>query len=167
MGRTLLSLCGDLVIFIGFLILTTVYPLWNDITGRKGKHTKSSYVFATGRVSMVPMMFSIARGCLSVRSLLGKKNMNIGLIIWLCSIWHVRSCTIQSEIQPSCRRTINTKHHRFDSWFNLRAIHCCIQSNVDMWKIKMYFCLFSLFVGSAFVRTNYERTEEFDTGKYS
>lgn len=74
MGRTLLSLSSDSVIFIGFLIITTIYPLWNDIAGRKGKHTKSSYVFATGRVSMVPMMFSIARGCLSVRTLLGKKK---------------------------------------------------------------------------------------------
>lgn len=74
MSRTLLSLCGDLVVFIGFLAITTIYPLWNDITGRKGEHTKASYIFATGRVSMVPMMFSIARGCLSVRTLLGKKN---------------------------------------------------------------------------------------------
>lgn len=74
MSRTLLSLCGNLVVFIGFLAITTIYPLWNDITGRKGEHTKASYIFATGRVSMVPMMFSIARGCLSVRTLLGKKN---------------------------------------------------------------------------------------------
>lgn len=72
MGRTLLSLSSDLLVFIGFLVITTVYPLWNDITGRKGKHTKASYIFATGRVSMVPMMFSIARGVLSVRALLGK-----------------------------------------------------------------------------------------------
>lgn len=73
MNRTLLSLSGDSIVFVGFLAITTIYPLWNDISGRKGKHTKATYIFATGRVSMVPMMFSIARGTLSVRSLLGKR----------------------------------------------------------------------------------------------
>lgn len=72
MGRTFLSFSSDLLVFIAFMAITTVYPLWNDITGRKGKHTKASYIFATGRVSIVPMMFSIARGVLSVRALLGK-----------------------------------------------------------------------------------------------
>lgn len=72
MERSILSLCSDSVAFVGFLAITTVYPLWNDIVGREGKHTKASYIFATGRVSMVPMMFSIARGTLSVRAILGE-----------------------------------------------------------------------------------------------
>lgn len=82
MDRSFLSVCGDSVVFVGFLAMTTVYPLWNDIAGRKGEHTKASYIFATGRVSMLPMMFSIARGTLSVRSILGK------------AIFHIRSDTL-------------------------------------------------------------------------
>lgn len=83
MDRMPLSVCGDVAMFIGFLAITTIYPLWNDITGRKGKLTKASYIFATGRVSMLPMMFSIARGVLSVRSLLGKTNPSTHSIVAL------------------------------------------------------------------------------------
>lgn len=90
MGRSLLSLCGDATVFVGFLAITTIYPLWNDIAGRKGKHTKASYIFATGRVSMVPMMFSIARGTLSVRAILGKTNPTIHLIVWIVVQYHTR-----------------------------------------------------------------------------
>lgn len=70
-SRSFLSLSSEYIVFILFLILTTIYPLWGDISGRKEAQSKSSYIFATGRVSMIPMMFSIARGALSVRALLG------------------------------------------------------------------------------------------------
>lgn len=62
----------DYVVFTVFLIGSTVYPLWMDIAGRNGKSTKANYVFAAGRVSILPMMLSIARGTLGVRAFLGK-----------------------------------------------------------------------------------------------
>lgn len=77
MSRGLLSIFCDYAIFFIFLILTTIYPLWNDMLGREGKRTKANYVFATGRVSMLPMMFSIARGILGVRALLGEFNTSV------------------------------------------------------------------------------------------
>lgn len=60
------------MVFAIFLICSTIYPIWSDIAGRKGQSTKANYVFATGRVSMLPMMLSIARGTLGVRSFIGK-----------------------------------------------------------------------------------------------
>lgn len=71
MTRTFISVFNDFAIFIVFLTITTLYPLWGDITGRREKHTKANYVFASGHVSIISMMFSIARGTLSVRALLG------------------------------------------------------------------------------------------------
>lgn len=57
--------------FALFIIGSTLYPLWNDIRGRKEKQTKANYVFATGRVSMFAIMLSIARGSLGVRAFIG------------------------------------------------------------------------------------------------
>lgn len=71
MSKQFSSLIWDFVVFAIFLIGSTVYPLWMDISGRKGESTKANYVFATGRVTMLPMMLSIARGTLGVRAFLG------------------------------------------------------------------------------------------------
>lgn len=68
--RPVWSLTSDYLAFIIFIAITTVYPLWRD--GRKKDKSKEAYVFASGSVSMLPMMFSIARGVMSVRALLGK-----------------------------------------------------------------------------------------------
>lgn len=71
-SRALESTLSDIAMFIAFLAITIIYPLWGDISGREEKQNKASYIFATGRVAMVPMMLSIARGTLSVRAILGK-----------------------------------------------------------------------------------------------
>ncbi|KAJ6637844.1 Sodium-coupled monocarboxylate transporter 1, partial [Pseudolycoriella hygida] len=65
------SLIWDYLVFALFIIGSTLYPLWNDIRGRKEKQTKANYVFATGRVSMFAIMLSIARGSLGVRAFIG------------------------------------------------------------------------------------------------
>lgn len=71
------TLALDYLLFFGFLIGSTLYPLWNGINCRKRKETdvetgtKANYVFATGQVSIFAMMLSIARGTLGVRSFLG------------------------------------------------------------------------------------------------
>lgn len=68
----------DCVIFLLFLVGSTLYPLWNGINCRRRKETdvetgtKANYVFATGQVSIFAMMLSIARGTLGVRSFLGE-----------------------------------------------------------------------------------------------
>lgn len=61
----------DYLAFIVVLILATVIPLWSQVFRGKKTRTKADYVFATGTVSMIPMMLSIARGALGVRSFLG------------------------------------------------------------------------------------------------
>ncbi|EZA55610.1 hypothetical protein DMN91_009076 [Ooceraea biroi] len=60
----------DYVVFIGFIVVSFVIPLWGNFRTKK-KETKANYVFATGTVSMGAMMLSIARGTLGVRSFLG------------------------------------------------------------------------------------------------
>lgn len=60
----------DYLVFIGFIVISFVIPLWGNFRTKK-KETKANYVFATGSVSMAAMMLSIARGTLGVRSFLG------------------------------------------------------------------------------------------------
>ncbi|XP_067211887.1 sodium-coupled monocarboxylate transporter 1 [Linepithema humile] len=60
----------DYLVFIGFIVVSFVIPLWGNFRTKK-KETKANYVFATGSVSMAAMMLSIARGTLGVRSFLG------------------------------------------------------------------------------------------------
>ncbi|XP_014475727.1 PREDICTED: sodium-coupled monocarboxylate transporter 2 [Dinoponera quadriceps] len=60
----------DYLVFIGFIAVSFVIPLWGNFRAKK-KETKANYVFATGTVSMGAMMLSIARGTLGVRSFLG------------------------------------------------------------------------------------------------
>ncbi|EFN76289.1 sodium-coupled monocarboxylate transporter 2 [Harpegnathos saltator] len=60
----------DYLVFIGFIAISFVIPLWGNFRTKK-KETKANYVFATGTVSMGAMMLSIARGTLGVRSFLG------------------------------------------------------------------------------------------------
>lgn len=65
---------ADVVIFVVFLLASTIIPLWSGIFGKKKDKSKADYVFATGSVSMLAMMMSIARGTLGVRVFLGKKS---------------------------------------------------------------------------------------------
>ncbi|XP_077271252.1 sodium-coupled monocarboxylate transporter 1 isoform X1 [Temnothorax americanus] len=64
------SMVVDYLVFIGFIVISFVIPLWGNFKTKK-KETKANYVFATGSVSMGAMMLSIARGTLGVRSFLG------------------------------------------------------------------------------------------------
>ncbi|XP_015173278.1 PREDICTED: sodium-coupled monocarboxylate transporter 2 [Polistes dominula] len=64
------SMIVDYLVFIAFIVISFVLPLWGKFR-RKTKETKAEYVFATGHVSMGAMMLSIARGTLGVRSFLG------------------------------------------------------------------------------------------------
>ncbi|XP_011629551.1 sodium-coupled monocarboxylate transporter 2 [Pogonomyrmex barbatus] len=64
------SMVIDYLVFIGFIVVSFVIPLWGNFKTKK-KETKATYVFATGSVSMGAMMLSIARGTLGVRSFLG------------------------------------------------------------------------------------------------
>lgn len=64
------SMIVDYLVFIAFIVVSFVLPLWGKFR-RKTKETKADYVFATGHVSMGAMMLSIARGTLGVRSFLG------------------------------------------------------------------------------------------------
>lgn len=59
--RDFVSIFCDCTAFLIFILLTTIYPLWSDKLGNDVKRTKANYVFATGRVSMLPMMFSIGK----------------------------------------------------------------------------------------------------------
>lgn len=66
----------DYLIFFGFLIGSTLFPLWGNLLRKKNSSnqsdTKANYVFATGQVGIFAMMLSIARGTLGVRAFLGK-----------------------------------------------------------------------------------------------
>lgn len=66
----------DYLIFFGFLIGSTLFPLWGSLMRKKKENdqaeTKANYVFATGQVGIFAMMLSIARGTLGVRAFLGK-----------------------------------------------------------------------------------------------
>lgn len=70
------SVICDYLIFFGFLIGSTLFPLWSSLIRRKKatdqENTKASYVFATGQVGIFAMMLSIARGTIGVRAFLGK-----------------------------------------------------------------------------------------------
>lgn len=61
----------DYVVFALFLVGSTIYPIWDEMRGRKAKQTKANYVFATGRVSVFAVWLSIARGSLGVRAFIG------------------------------------------------------------------------------------------------
>lgn len=65
----------DYVVFSILLFVSTVYPIWKDISERKGKGTKANYIFGHGKVSMFAMMLSIARGTLGVRTFLGNNTL--------------------------------------------------------------------------------------------
>ncbi|CAG9806281.1 unnamed protein product [Chironomus riparius] len=71
MARNFYLLLSDYLLFIIVVAATTVIPLWGRFFGKKKTRTKADYVFATGAVSAVSMMLSIARGTLGVRSFLG------------------------------------------------------------------------------------------------
>ena len=65
------SMAVDYIVFLVFIIISFIIPLWDKFKTKNKKETKAEYVFATGSVSMGAMMLSIARGTLGVRSFLG------------------------------------------------------------------------------------------------
>lgn len=76
LGSIMFGIVCDYLIFFGFLIGSTLFPLWGNLLRRKNtanqSDTKANYVFATGQVGIFAMMLSIARGTLGVRAFLGK-----------------------------------------------------------------------------------------------
>lgn len=72
------ALIVDYIVFIIFIVGSSLWPLWSKT---KTPQTKENYVFATGGgISMIAMMLSIARGTLGVRSFLGKSFKNNNFI---------------------------------------------------------------------------------------
>lgn len=71
MSRATGSLVWDYLVFVLFLIISSVVPLWGQLFGKKKQRSKADYVFAAGKVTIFAMMMSIARGTLGVRSFLG------------------------------------------------------------------------------------------------
>ncbi|XP_055681231.1 sodium-coupled monocarboxylate transporter 1-like [Lutzomyia longipalpis] len=71
MARTLGSLTWDYIVFFVFLIFSSLVPLWSRIFGKTRDNTKADFVFAVGKVPILAMMLSIARGTLGVRAFLG------------------------------------------------------------------------------------------------
>ncbi|EDW54607.1 GM18682 [Drosophila sechellia] len=71
MAKDLSTMGWDYLMFVLFIALTVLGPLWKRIFGKKKERSKADYVFATGGVSIVAVMISIARGTLGVRSVLG------------------------------------------------------------------------------------------------
>lgn len=78
----------DYFIFFGFLIGSTLFPLWGSLFRKKKTtdqaDTKANYVFATGQVGIFAMMLSIARGTLGVRAFLGEL-----IEIWIFFLFQV------------------------------------------------------------------------------
>lgn len=72
MAKDLSTLGWDYFMFAAFIALTVLGPLWTRLFGKTKQRSKADYVFATGGVSIVAVMISIARGTLGVRSVLGK-----------------------------------------------------------------------------------------------
>ncbi|KAF5276249.1 hypothetical protein FQA39_LY06598 [Lamprigera yunnana] len=64
------GLLWDYLVFVVFVIATTFVAVYSRFVEGKEK-TKADFVFAAGKVSMLAMMLSIARGTLGVRSFLG------------------------------------------------------------------------------------------------
>ncbi|EDV91354.1 sodium-coupled monocarboxylate transporter 1 [Drosophila grimshawi] len=71
MAKDLRTLGWDYFMFTAFIALTVLGPLWKRIFGKTKQRSKADYVFATGSVSLIAVMISIARGILGVRSVLG------------------------------------------------------------------------------------------------
>ncbi|XP_053947282.1 sodium-coupled monocarboxylate transporter 1 [Anastrepha ludens] len=71
MAKELHTLGWDYFMFVLFILITVFGPLWKRIFGKKKERSKADYVFATGGISIVAIMLSIARGTLGVRTVLG------------------------------------------------------------------------------------------------
>lgn len=90
MAKDFKTLLWDYIVFVLFILLSTLLPFWSRIygylksKGGGGQTTKTQndggkkadFVFATGSVSLLAIMLSIARGTLGIRSVLGKYNPN-------------------------------------------------------------------------------------------
>lgn len=74
MARYASSMITDYVVFVIFTLGVLIYPIWLDKRTNKEK-TKNNFIFA--RVTLLAMVFSIARGALGSRTLLGKKKILI------------------------------------------------------------------------------------------
>lgn len=93
MAKDLSTLGWDYFMFVAFIALTVLGPLWTRIFGKTKQRSKADYVFATGGVSIVAVMISIARGTLGVRSVLGKFpsiSLSISLSYSLATSLHCR-----------------------------------------------------------------------------
>lgn len=86
MAKDLSTLGWDYFMFVAFIALTVLGPLWTRIFGKTKQRSKADYVFATGGVSIVAVMISIARGTLGVRSVLGKFPLSLFLYLFHISL---------------------------------------------------------------------------------
>uniref|UniRef100_A0A0A1WZ32 Sodium/iodide cotransporter n=2 Tax=Zeugodacus cucurbitae TaxID=28588 RepID=A0A0A1WZ32_ZEUCU len=74
MAKELHTLGWDYFMFVVFILITVFAPLWKRLFGKKKDRGKADYVFATGGISIVAIMLSIARGTLNIRNILGYPN---------------------------------------------------------------------------------------------
>ncbi|KAI9584302.1 hypothetical protein GQX74_006197 [Glossina fuscipes] len=92
MAKELHSLSWDYLMFALFIAFTVFTPLWKRLFGKTKQRSKADYVFATGGVSLIAVMISIARGTLGVRTVLGIK-VNVGypseLYYYGTAMWEV------------------------------------------------------------------------------
>lgn len=102
----LFNIICDYLIFFGFLIGSTLFPLWGSLMRKKKPtdqaETKANYVFATGQVGIFAMMLSIARGTLGVRAFLGE----LFLLLFFFSrkfvyLINQRSCQMNVRVEYS------------------------------------------------------------------
>ena len=85
MAKELRSLGWEYLMFALFVAFTVFTPLWKRLFGKPKQRSKADYVFATGGISIIAIMLSIARGTLGVRTVLGKFSNAVQIIcINLC-----------------------------------------------------------------------------------
>lgn len=64
------TIITDYVVFLVFVISSTLYSIWDDNRTKKAA-TKDNYVFAKGRVSSFAVILSISRGQAGTQAFLG------------------------------------------------------------------------------------------------
>lgn len=122
--KMVFNIICDYLIFFGFLVGSTLFPLWGSLIRKKKptdqSETKANYVFASGQVGIFAMMLSIARGTLGVRAFLGEF---LFILNWfLC-------CLFLLDLSFGIRTLnySNTTHYIFfNKWrLQFQTIHFC------------------------------------------
>lgn len=103
MAKELHTLGWDYVMFALFIAFTVFTPLWKRLFGKQKARSKADYVFATGGVSIVAVMISIARGTLGVRTVLGKYLLKFFFYALPCFVFPTTSHRLVFELFSSLR----------------------------------------------------------------